>query len=224
MGNTRKTILDLFEKANAINLGRSLYRMVRSTTRYISETNKARRAEILFGANAGQKYLVKAEINSQKRIASLKAVKLNFKQFYDDLDENQKNQLSDYVNNGGLYRFTLNTKKIIMLELLKSNISPEETKKALSKLNTMVETAEKFKSTEQVNEYFYQHIDELVAWKCPIDWRYHLCLIELTMSSALFILGIAWFFQCISRLWHPGDVDCLELWRQMVLDACGSSE
>jgi hypothetical protein len=224
MGNTKRTIWDLFEKANAINLGRSLYRMVRSTTRYISETNKARRSEILFGANAGQKYLVKAEINSQKRIASLKAVKRNFKQFYDDLDENQKNKFSDYVNNGGLYRFTLNTKKIIMLELLKSNISPEETKKALGKLNTMVETAEKFKSTEQVNEYFYQHIDELVAWKCPIDWRYSLCLVVLSMTSALVIIGISAFFVCVSKLWQGEDVDCVEIYRQMVLDFCGLSE
>jgi hypothetical protein len=221
MRTSKKSIWDLFERVNATELGRNLFEIIRSTNKYIHLSTKAKRSEILFGENAGHQYMIEADLQFQKRINSLKALKKNFKEIHENLADDKEKKISALINDGVLYKYTLNTKKMYMLEFLDSKMTTAETKEAMIALNNVVSTVEKFKKTEDVVYYLYQHVDRQLAWELPEDLAYRICLAILAITSLLLVVEISALWVCLGLKLEGESVDCIEIHRLMGLYFCG---
>lgn len=217
----RKTIWDLFEEAKTTQLGHNLFSTIQATLKYIRLSTKAKRAEVLFGEKSGEEYSIKADIQDQKRKNGLKALKKIFSQFYESLGDEREKKLSEQINKGDLYQFTLNVKKMYMLEFLNSNMNIKETKDALKNLDKIVSTTKDFQNTKDVLNYLYQHIDTLLSWKISEDWAYTFCLAMLEFTSLLLVVEISALTVCISLKNQGKSVDCQEIHKLMALYVCG---
>ncbi len=177
----------------------------------------SKKAKVLFRSNnAGQEYEMMAKIHYQRRNTQLLNAKKRFTKFIEAIDENQRNQFSEFLNQEQFKEFLTYNKQLTILHLLNSEcVSHEDSTNALKQLDSTFENLDKLRSLEDIHKYLGNHIDEIIEKRKGNDLPSALCIIILVITSIYFILIIIAILICALSFGLVCDIN------SMLENACG---
>jgi len=190
MSILKKEFWNFIDNRDLKELTRSVFRAAKNQFRYSVELNKSKRAELLFGENAGKKYLIKAQIRFQKRETNLQFAKYSVGNLLRNISENQKKQIGNFFAQDDFKKFIKYSENTINLRLLKSNMTVDNTKEAINHMNSTLGTLEKINSLDGLSSYLNKHLSDLIEKKMHNPGPNPFCVLGLIITSILVILII----------------------------------
>lgn len=208
------------KEKNARELVLAAIGAAREHIEYARMLNAARRADILLDQKgAGRVHELAAKKHYQSRNSQLRSTKVLLAKFLEANRESMEKRWEEFTRTDGPKEMAANTKRSMILRLIDSRLSPEETERAAKQLETTLMAVQKLKSVKEIDNYLQQHIDEVLAKKMGnpgsvSGW----CLLLLLISSLFMVLYVIALLICILSL----GLLCEGILDQMLKNACTS--
>lgn len=195
---------NIFRKENTVDKAQELYNSFlcafKQYTQYIQAKNTSKKAKFLFNSDsAGQEYEYKAEMYFQRRKMHLQFIKQQLTQHFEKIVDTQQEQFNELFKTGRYKELLNHSKRLIILHILHSSISHEDTKEIVEKLDKAYAELENLKSSMDLYKYAINQIDLLSEKKFgnPGNIASFFCwlaiILAIALGIALLVIYCWWF-------------------------------
>jgi len=196
----------------------SAIKLAQAQVLYSRATTASRRATILLGRNAGRKHDIETELHGRARQLHIQNVGQSLARFADRLTADQRKQIDEFLNKGGLKETATAAKQLVTLDLLHSDLAPDEVRSAMKSLDETLASVEGLSSFKEVTTYLNRHLEELSTPRNLTSANQGLCVLILILSSVFAVLVLIAALICIFSF----GTACEGILQKLLDQACSS--